>query len=687
MSTDWRTAAQVRVESKGGPSDKVLCPDCDGPMTLRTSQRGSFYGCSRFPSCRGTRKVSEETKFVPAAGAGYEPMVKMPGSDEQEAIWDYLAKGKSHIIVDSGPGVGKTWVACQWCLRAPKSQQITIVAFNRHIAKEANGKLAASKVPNARARTYHSLGYGILREHFKNLGDPDEKKMQNIFEGLCPAPIFGKGQWRMKLNLAEKLAGFVKNYLIDYHAANFHDEMERLADHHSLDFNGEFNEAVLIVPAALDKCKQLVASKIDFDDMIWLPVVLDLKPRFAPQLMISDELQDLNACQHELMFRVGAGRLMGIGDKRQSIYSFRGALSDSIDQLTERMKNSPLGVKTFPLTITRRCPKSHVRLAQNLFPNIQALPDAPEGEILSMKKDKAVEMMAAGDLVICRVNAELIGVAYALIRRKIGPVIKGKDIGEGLRQLIDKLEERAVERLDANARATYSDELAVIREELGIYGREEAERLLKLEEKGEGRMQNLMDKCSCMMEFIANAKTVQQIRENLESLFKDDDDEANAVVLGTVHRCKGLEAERVFILSPELIPHPMARKQWEKDSEKNLAWVASTRAKFNSKTGAVGSLIFCGPIPAIFGQGAPSAPPTWGSSGDPNEHEVGVLTDENATRIGTIPSKELLKDYIGKTSRKAQSKGHLVTPDGLQRHFDQKEIELDGDALLKAACE
>jgi len=687
MSANWRSQAQSRVEAKGGPSSKVLCPDCCRPMVLRNSRRGQFWGCDFYPACRGTRKVGEENKVIAAAGAGYEPMVKMSGSDEQEAIWDYLAKGRSHLVVDAGPGSGKTWTACQWCLRAPKSQQITIVAFNKHIAREANGKLAASKVPNARARTYHSLGYAILREHFKNLGEPDETKMKSIFEGLCPAPIFGKGQWRRKLNLAEKLSDLVKNYLIDYRASNFRDEMERLADHHGLEFNGDFNEALAMVPEALDKCKQLAPTKADFNDFIWLPVILGLRPRFAPQLMITDESQDLAAGQHELMFLAGASRLMVIGDKRQAIYEWRGASSDSMDKIASRLKATPLGVKTFPLTITRRCPKSHVRLAQNLFPDIQALPDAPEGEILSVKKEKAVDMMTPGDLVICRVNAELIGVAYALIRRKIRPIIKGKDIGKGLRTLIDKLEERAVQRLDAAARAQYPDELAIIREELGIYGREEAERLLKLEEKGEGRVQNLMDKCACMMEFITNAKTVQQIRENLEELFKDDD-EANAVVLGTVHRTKGLEANRVFVLAPELLPHPLARKQWEKEGEKNICWIASTRAKFD-KTHP-GTLIFCGPVPSIFGE-VPGVPLTTGSEETRGIQPViasGRASSEFDSRQAPPISPFMDSETINKVMKRIAVR--RLTPEGLKRHLDSKEFDLEtcsGDALLKVCCD
>jgi hypothetical protein len=39
------------------------CPNCGSPLTLRTAGRGrsageKFYGCSRFPECRGTRPFS-----------------------------------------------------------------------------------------------------------------------------------------------------------------------------------------------------------------------------------------------------------------------------------------------------------------------------------------------------------------------------------------------------------------------------------------------------------------------------------------------------------------------------------------------------------------------------------------------------------------------------------------------------
>ncbi len=39
----------------------VDCPHCGSSMVLRNGRRGQFYGCSRFPSCRGTRDYQATT--------------------------------------------------------------------------------------------------------------------------------------------------------------------------------------------------------------------------------------------------------------------------------------------------------------------------------------------------------------------------------------------------------------------------------------------------------------------------------------------------------------------------------------------------------------------------------------------------------------------------------------------------
>lgn len=46
-------------------NDTPFCPQCNSIMILRNGSRGQFYGCSRFPRCRGTREylqLKTETK-------------------------------------------------------------------------------------------------------------------------------------------------------------------------------------------------------------------------------------------------------------------------------------------------------------------------------------------------------------------------------------------------------------------------------------------------------------------------------------------------------------------------------------------------------------------------------------------------------------------------------------------------
>ncbi|HVY73008.1 MAG TPA: topoisomerase DNA-binding C4 zinc finger domain-containing protein [Candidatus Paceibacterota bacterium] len=40
----------------------LSCPRCFSSMILRDGSRGKFYGCSRFPRCRGTRDAPQPTE-------------------------------------------------------------------------------------------------------------------------------------------------------------------------------------------------------------------------------------------------------------------------------------------------------------------------------------------------------------------------------------------------------------------------------------------------------------------------------------------------------------------------------------------------------------------------------------------------------------------------------------------------
>ncbi len=47
QTAEQKEEAEVRED--------IRCPQCGAPMVLRNSKRGRFYGCSRYPECKGTR--------------------------------------------------------------------------------------------------------------------------------------------------------------------------------------------------------------------------------------------------------------------------------------------------------------------------------------------------------------------------------------------------------------------------------------------------------------------------------------------------------------------------------------------------------------------------------------------------------------------------------------------------------
>lgn len=100
------------------------------------------------------------------------------------------------------------------------------------------------------------------------------------------------------------------------------------------------------------------------------------------------------------------------------------------------------------------------------------------------------------------------------------------------------------------------------------------------------KLEKLHQDCDCLEVIATKVQTnsVKSVIEEIDNLFSDTP-EPGVIVLSTVHRAKGQEWEVVFILRPDLMPHPAAKPNadgtWsdEQQQEENIQYVASTRAK------------------------------------------------------------------------------------------------------------
>lgn len=241
-----------------------------------------------------------------------------------------------------------------------------------------------------------------------------------------------------------------------------------------------------------------------------------------------------------------------------SIYGFRGADTDAMPNIIAR-----LNAKVLPLSITYRVPLSGVALANTLVPELEAAPNAKEGILESVSEYRFLDMVRAGDLVLCRTNAPLVKPCFDLIRQGRKAVILGRDIGSGLIVLVQKIQKR--ERVRA---------LGDTLEALNEYRRQEISKLMRAGK--EMAADSLDDKIETIFALSDGCHTVADLERRIKDVFRDD---AEGVTFSTVHKSKGGEADRVFILKPELMPHPKATAPWELAQERNCIYVSLTRHK------------------------------------------------------------------------------------------------------------
>ena len=303
--------------------------------------------------------------------------------------------------------------------------------------------------------------------------------------------------------------------------------------------------------------------------MVWLPVMLARQDKVKPwkhRVLFVDESQDLNKAQQELILLCGM-RIVLVGDENQAIYAFRGADANAMAQLEKVLSQDGRGLQVFPLTVSRRCPISVAILARHIVPGFEALPDAPIGQVIRKNQPD----MKIGHMVLCRTNAPLLGAALGLIKIRVPVRVLGTDIGKQLAKFVLTLAGREVATPEMLTRLEQfrAAQTAVIMADVT--------KIMSNERK----LQAMNDKVECVIALAEGTQSVGEVIDRIESLFAEvkDTDPNSCVLFSSIHKAKGLEADTVHILHPELLPHPMAKQDWERVQERNLHYVAVTRSK------------------------------------------------------------------------------------------------------------
>lgn len=493
-------------------------------------------------------------------------------SPQQSDFFAYVDDPRGgNAIVEAVAGAGKTTSLVKAMERM--SGVVFYGVYNTKMAKEAREK--CSHLRHVWVKTFHSMGANALRFNLErrighSLPDPDGKKVQKIVE------VWIDDNDRLDLKdvapTISKIVSMAKQRGIGICFKDTDSEWFDMIDHFDLasDLPEGYEDRMDIV-IKLSRVILRRSNKAaeehgihDFDDMIYLPLLWNYRFKQFNWVLV-DEAQDTNPTRRLMAERLLArgGRFIAVGDPHQAIYGFSGADNDALAQIAERFR-----ARTMPLTVTYRCPKAVVAVAQNFVSHIHAHESAPDGMFMETHYSNLVGMLLPGDAVICRYNKYLVSLCFKLIRLGKPAKIEGRAVGAGLISLIGKWK---VKTLDALAGRVVSWR--------------DREHGKAVEKKNETKAAEIVDRAETVLVLIERAQeqnitTIPEFKAMIEGLFADDvGNDKSLITLLSAHKSKGLEFPRVFILGLYELMGRECFQPWQTEQEINLQYVAVTRAQ------------------------------------------------------------------------------------------------------------
>ncbi len=537
----------------------------------------------------------------------------MDYTKEQKNIFEFVQHKSGHGIIDAVAGAGKTTTIMECARYVEDKSDILFCAFNKSIANEIKKKFREKGLSEVAVKTIHALGYEILKTHnstgrpitiknqkynkilrskeFQAKLEPYFRKIMQV-NGLDPDSFDKRVHFAIKnlvfeinarlLDINQKFRStLTKSAIPDFREMVIHFGLFNSFKIKHPKFNNEleiyFQCHQLLLEEGNEFSKQSMI--FDFTDMLYLPVKWKLGPLKKYNFLFIDECQDLSKSQFAIasMFGKKGGRIMAVGDPTQSIYGFTGADINSFKRVKEFTKAIEL-----PLTTCFRCPKKVLELAKGIRPDISGSKDY-DGEVIRIRDDQVLELAKPGDLIISRIKSNLSVLIFEFIDRNIKVQIhedEAIDFTNELKRLFkaDELHQKIASMPDGfnTLRAKVNKRWNFIIDKKSEKISNTAERALYVvnEKRFVKQKLDFFEKKHRSWEGCA---TIFKVIEKIKYFISEKN---NPIRLSSIHRAKGLEENRIFILDYDSLPMIRTDQQdWEMTQEINLRYVAITRAK------------------------------------------------------------------------------------------------------------
>lgn len=535
-----------------------------------------------------------------------------PSTYQQDILDFFLNNPQSNMLVNALAGSGKSTTACMLSEHSKTSD--LYIAFNASVVEEFKKKI---KNPKTKVMTMHSLAYSIMLynveqeskdsgEKPKGFGSQRSKRTVSL-DNFKPHKILDEEitkRYGRYIEFAKRV--FLKdNYVNLYNLCRLtltdmssNKDVSRLIDDHVLFlYYGDegysapdISEITSTLKILDTKSRQQFETQgvIDFTDMLWI-TFNKLKydnwevPYWALYTNIyCDEVQDFSNIQLNFLkfIKRTKGRYVFIGDFHQAIYNFAGANAQAFNQIPKMF--AP--VETFDLPICYRCAKSHLSRVNREY-GIPILPcdDAPMGFVKTIDKNKISEYAKAGDMVISRKNKWIAEVVLDLARNGTPIFIEDKEMVEAIKRQILSSKCTSVGTLEKFLQkviSNYNKKLFEIVSKKVREGGHEEEHLEAVAEAN-----SKIDNTSFLLEILegylenhASSDSVSKFSNFIDKLLNTTPS-PNCVRLCSIHKAKGLEATNVFVLNEAKINYDFRNSKEQNIQEKNLSYIATTRAK------------------------------------------------------------------------------------------------------------
>jgi len=561
--------------------------------------------------------VSKPQAKSAVPGAIQEPETRQEISENLNSEQESAVRHKTGpALIIAGPGTGKTRVLTQrieFLIQECRvnTQNILAVTFTNKAAGEMRERLQKNLSPDALSeiniRTFHALGYSILKTHANHfnrssdfqIADADEKTdiLKMLIEDASAVKAYAGEISEIKQG-AKPLESVIQEDQTLYRAYE-----QFLREHNLFDLEDLICKTVQLFHEA--------------------PEILS-HYRDLFQWILVDEYQDINHNQYRLirlLMPAPGGNLFVIGDPNQAIYGFRGANREYIDKFKSDFPEAVI----YPLHTSYRCSTPILQASTDIMKHtsdmtleavnegvhVQIIKNAThksEAEFIartiesmmgglrffSMDSDitgghEDVDRSLADFAVLCRISRQMPVIEKAFHDHSIPFQTIGDQTlyrGKVVRNALELL------KWSCNPADTYRIQRV---DRLGL----PAETVLKsLQEKS-----SLKDKLSWIHQQISasfseeDRKLWQQLISKSEPFGNDESrfltmaalntpaDNYKPVIehvtLMTLHAAKGLEFPVVFIAGCEdgLLPYHFGNRVSDLEEERRLLYVGMTRAK------------------------------------------------------------------------------------------------------------